>query len=350
MHRASSLSGRKASDVTATFNRRTLLGGIGAVGLGATSGPRAGAQPSHVFGLPISDPDGLPGDGFLIRHGFQTENTWYAPGYWHTAEDWYRLNGAETAGANVLAIGPGTIVFVGSNYPGRVVIVQHRPKLFSMYGHLELESITVSSGDRVIRGQQLGSVLQRDDGVPSHLHFETRTFLYTSDVNGESPRYGFACGQWCTPGPGYWPIDAPELPSEMGWRNPTHVIGNRLLLDGPLAVQVATGGGPIELMAAPISGSDSAGRIDLAAGTRYEVQAINAGPEASNETSAVAYMLWYLIDADPDGTGWVRAAIADGQDAGTDGRPSSVRFLLLPVLDRANLGRIKRNPATIPTP
>ena len=41
------------------------------------------------------------------------------------------------------------------------------------------------------------------------------------------PRYDFRCGANCPPGPGYWPIDAPDLPSDLGWRNPTHTINRR---------------------------------------------------------------------------------------------------------------------------
>lgn len=318
--------------MTATFDRRTLLGGIAAAGLGMGLRRHAGAQPSHVFGLPISDPDHLPGDGFLIRHGFQTENTWYAPGYWHTAEDWYRLDGLETAGAHVRSIGAGDVVYIGSNYPGRVVIVQHNPNLFSMYGHLDFDTVLVSSGDRVHRGQQIGAVLQRSDSIPSHLHFEIRTFFYTNEVNGESPRYGFECGQWCAPGPGYWPIDAPELPSAIGWRNPTHVIGNRLLLDGPLTTQAALGSaGSTELRSMPSSEAEAVEQIELIPGARFAVQAVNAGPEASTSVSANAYVLWYLIEMANGTSGWTRAALPDAGDTGSDGRPSSVRFLLLPV-------------------
>lgn len=318
--------------MVARLDRRTLLGGIAAGSLAFASTRGSAAQPSHVFGLPISDGAGLPGDGFLIRHGFQTENTWYAPGYWHTAEDWYRLDGGDTAGARVRSIGAGDVVFVGSNYPGRVVIVQHRPNLYSMYGHLDVESVEVASGDRVQRGQFLGAVLQRSDGVPSHLHFETRTFLYATEVNGESPRYGFECGPWCAPGPGYWPVQAPELPSEMGWRNPTHLIGNRLLLDGTLIVQAAKGSaGELELRSMPFPESDISGRFVMEPGMQFEVQAVNAGPDASGATGADAYLLWYLIDDGPNRTGWARAAVADDRETGSDGRPSSVRLLLLPV-------------------
>jgi hypothetical protein len=310
------------------------LGGIGAAVLVSLC-PRGGrAQSSFAFGLPIAEPGGLPGDGFVIRHGYQTENTWYNPGNWHTAEDWYRLGGVDTAGATVLVIGEGDVVFVGSDYPGRVVIVQHAPDLYSMYGHLDLATVAVAEGDHVIRGQQIGTVALRTDGVvPSHLHFEIRNFLYNAEVNGESPRYGYNCGNMCAPGPGYWPMEAPELPSGMGWRNPTHVIGNRLLLDGPLTVQVPlAAGGATPLTSAPWQSSDATdlGLIDLVPGARYDVLAVDAGPEASTGTSSETYFLSYFIDDGNGSSGWVRAAVADYTDTGSDGRPSSVRFALLP--------------------
>lgn len=320
--------------MNAAFDRRRLLSGIGA-GAFALGAVRTGqAQISHSLGFPIAEPNGVPGDGFHIRHGFQTENTWYNPGYWHTAEDWYRLDGAETAGAHILAIGAGEVVFAGSDYPGRVVIVQHRANLYSMYGHLDYETLAVGAGDRVVRGQQIGQVLQRTDSVPSHLHFETRTFLFEDEVNGDAPRYGFACGYRCAPGPGYWPIDAPELPAAMGWCNPTHIIGNRLLLDGPLVVQVARGAsGPAPLLETPwpLSDTASSGTIELAPGARYAVHAVDAGPETSTGASAEACRLSWLLDDGAGVAGWVRAAVPDDGDTGSDGRPSSVRFTLLPV-------------------
>ena len=139
---------------------------------------------------------------------------------------------------------PANVVFAGSDYPGRVVIVRHADDLFSMYGHLDY-ALLVEVGDVVERGQPLGAILARTDGrAPSHLHFEIRTFLTTPEVNGDAPRYGFACGVDCPPGPGYWPIDAPEHPSVIGWRNPTHLIGSHTeLLDGSEAVVAMTATG-----------------------------------------------------------------------------------------------------------
>lgn len=318
------------------FDRRRFLGGMTAAGLALGLGRSGRAQSSYAFGLPISEAGGLPGDGFLIRHGYQTENTWYNPGDWHTAEDWYRLDGVESAGSSVLATGEGDVVFVGSDYPGRVIIVQHSADLFSMYGHLDFATVTAAEGDHVLRGQQIGTVALRTDGVvPSHLHFELRNFLYNAEVNGESPRYGYNCGYMCAPGPGYWPIDAPELPSAMGWRNPTHVIGNRLQLDGPLSVQVPqAAGGATSLTSSPWQSSDATdlGLIDLVPGSQYNVLAVDAGEEASMGTSADAYFLSYFIDDGNGSSGWVRAAVADFGDTGSDGHPSSVRFALLPVL------------------
>src|SRR5215207_5678363 len=55
--------------------------------------PRPQATPVTRFVLPIGMPGKPPGDGFFIRHGYTSENTWYNPGYWHTGEDWYALEG-----------------------------------------------------------------------------------------------------------------------------------------------------------------------------------------------------------------------------------------------------------------
>src|SRR5215204_1375126 len=93
-----------------------------------------------------------------------------------------------------------------------------------MYGHLDY-ALSLAVGDVVERGQPVGTILARTDGrAPSHLHFEIRTFLTMPEVNGASPRYGFACGVECPPGPGYWPIEAPDNPVDVGWRNPSHAI------------------------------------------------------------------------------------------------------------------------------
>ncbi len=259
----------------------------------------------------------------------------YHHGWLHTGEDWY-LPEEETGGMGVYAVAAGEVVFAGSEYPGLVVIVQHPDGLFSMYGHLDY-ALAVEPGQSVERGQLLGTVLTRTDGLaPSHLHFELRTFFTTPEVNGNAPRYGVACGFDCPPGPGYWPLDAPEHPSAMGWRNPTHVINRRAwpvgIPEGIEAIVSEAAPASTPLWTAP-SDSGAAqviGDVPLNPGDRYPLLAIDAGEEDALGTSAEAYRLWYQI-ALPDGSeSWVQAAVPVDYDTGSDGRPSSVRFDLLP--------------------
>lgn len=293
-----------------------------------------------VYSFPIGIPGRSPGDGFFIRHGYAVENTWYNPGYWHTGEDWYALEG-DTAGAEVYAVAAGEVVYVGANYPGRVVIMQHPDGLFSMYGHLD-PAVNVQVGQNVQRGALLGMVLRRNDNVPNHLHFEIRTFYTTREVNGEAPRYGFPCGVNCPPGPGYWPMHAPDHPSDLGWRNPTHVIANRALatVDVPTSSDIVVVSQPVSdsitlWSAPPAASTPPAPLADLSIqpGERYKLLNSWTGAEDSRGTGAFAYQLWYHVQL-PDGReGWLHTAIPTSFETGSDGRPSTIRFNLLLAVD-----------------
>ena len=318
------------------LTRRSVLRAAGVAALAGGFRPASAQDATPEFSYPIGLPGRVLGDGFVVRHGYATENTWYNPGWWHTAEDWYLTDG-DTAGAGVYAIAAGDVVFAGSEYPGLVVIVRHADDLYSMYGHLDY-ALAVEAGNQVDRGDLLGPVLARTDGrAPSHLHFEVRTFLTTPEVNGDAPRYGVGCGYRCPPGPGYWPIDAPEHPSALGWRNPTHVIALRAYADGEppagAAVVAAATGGSAALWSLPAdrNGAERLGSLSLGGGDRYPLLAIDAGPEATEGTSAEAYRLWYRI-ALAEGGAWVQAAVPSTGDTGSDGRPSSVRFDFLPAV------------------
>jgi murein DD-endopeptidase MepM/ murein hydrolase activator NlpD len=297
----------------------------------------AAAHAPLSFSFPIGMPNKPLGDGFFIRHGAQVENTWYNPRYWHTGEDWYAIEG-DTAGAGVYAIAAGEVVYAGSNYPGRVVIIRHADDLYSMYGHLDPD-LNVGVGQQVERGTLLGTVLRRGDGrASSHLHFEVRTFLTAREVNGSGPRYGFRCGRNCPPGPGYWPIDAPDLPDDLGWRNPTHTINGRMLPEGA-ASEVIVASQPVSQSITlwsdpPVDTARQAlDELDLNAGERFPLLEVRVGPEDTRETSALAYQLWYHIQL-PDGrTPWVQAAVPSSFETGRDGRPSSVYFNFFPAID-----------------
>jgi hypothetical protein len=123
----------------------------------------------------------------------------------------------------------------------------------------------------------------------------------------------------------------------MGWRNPTHVIANRAYDGAPPAaaeVVVASGSGDsAALWSRPADHADAVqlGDLSLNVGDHYRLRAIATGQEASDETSAEGYRLWYQI-ALPEGDAWVQAAVPSSHDTGSDGRPSSVRFDFLPAV------------------
>jgi hypothetical protein len=77
-------------------------------------------------------------------------------------------------------------------------------------------------------------------------------------------------------------------------------------------------------------GAELIADLSLLAGNRYPLLAIDAGEDDTAGTSAEAYRVWYQI-ARPDGEiGWVQAAVPTDYDTGSDGRPSSLHFDLLP--------------------
>jgi hypothetical protein len=319
----------------ARVNRRTFLALTAA---GFSSLRTACGQETPVnwrFSYPIAWPDSVIADGFVNLHGYVVENIPWYPGLWHTGENWHADRG-ETAGALVLAVADGEVVYAGSDYPGLVVIVRHAEDLYSMYGHLAYEAL-VTVGDRVRRGDQVGTVLQRTDGRLSHLHFELRTFLTTPDVNGNAPRHQFNCGFECPPGPGYWPMSDPEHASLMGWRNPTSVIAERAFggqspPDGAEIIVSQAAGERASVWSAPKHLNDARQINEMATtpGDRHRLLEIDPGDPASTATSAEGYRLWYRIALPGGGAGWVQAAIPSQRETGSDGRPSTVRYRFLP--------------------
>jgi hypothetical protein len=119
----------------------------------------------------------------------------------------------------------------------------------------------------------------------------------------------------------------------MGWRNPTYVIGHHMAVGERTEVVVAqTAPEAVDVWASPAD--DGATRptshLALRPGDRYPLQAVDAGPEASVGTSTEDYHLWYHIKLSDETAGWVQAAVPSTHDTGSDGRPSSVQFILLP--------------------
>lgn len=319
------------------LHRRQLLGLAVATGLAAIARP-VRAQTEAVWSFPISRAGQVPGDGFFIKHGYGCENPAYYPGLTHTGENWYGIE-ENAAGADVIAVAAGEVVYADYDYPGRVVIVQHEPALFSMYGHLDYV-LAVAVGDRVERGDRIGTVLARsDEFARSHLHLEIRTFLFADRVNGEHPQYRFSCGYNCPPGPGYWPLDAPEHPSQLGWLNPTHAIARRLYPSGvrdagaSVTVSSSPSAPTTALWSAPPwrDGARQVRVLDLVPGERFPLLEIATGADDSTGRNANAYRLWFRIEIGGE-LSWVQAAKPSTIDRGLDGEPSAALLDLLPVI------------------
>jgi murein DD-endopeptidase MepM/ murein hydrolase activator NlpD len=124
----------------------------------------------------------------------------------HTGEDWW-YERRSSLGKPIFSIGNGRVRYVApygwGDDLGTLVIEHIGPNgrhLFSFYGHVDPDSLTLRVGQCVERGQQVGQI--GDPRSSPHLHFEIRTI--------------FADG----PGPGYWSID----PAKSGWLPPSQTI------------------------------------------------------------------------------------------------------------------------------
>ncbi len=121
---------------------------------------------------------------------------------YHAGQDLYRTDGS-TAGAEVTAVAGGTVTYANPtlNYPGLVVIVQHTlpsgETLYSVYAHIDDNSLAVGAGQQVAAGQRLGAVMyqaysgrfpeRHPDHDDSHLHFELRRFADARDIYPDHP-------------------------------------------------------------------------------------------------------------------------------------------------------------------
>ena len=144
----------------------------------------------------------------------------------HTGEDWYRLDGASTAGTPVYAVANGVVAKhnPGISYPGNVVVIRHRladgRDLYSMYGHIT--NVRVVEGQTVTLGQQIGTVLNQGytgrtpsqhNGIDAHLHFEMRWFLDGTNIyvpGTNAYNYNYPGCAYAYPGRGYTYIIHPD--------------------------------------------------------------------------------------------------------------------------------------------
>ncbi len=91
---------------------------------------------------------------------------------WHSGIDIVRPGGS--SGCTVVAAEGGTVTFAGwYGSGGYTVIIDHGKGLTTMYCHMQ-NSLRVSSGQRVSRGQAIGKIGASGYVTGAHLHFEVK--------------------------------------------------------------------------------------------------------------------------------------------------------------------------------
>lgn len=112
-----------------------------------------------------------------VTTGYRVSGAMWSSGY-HTGIDF-----AVATGTSVRSIGPGAVVSAGWNGAyGNEVVIRHADGTHSQYAHLS--SLSVSAGQSVSGGTQIGLSGSTGNSSGPHLHFEIRTGAgYGSDVD-----------------------------------------------------------------------------------------------------------------------------------------------------------------------
>jgi murein DD-endopeptidase MepM/ murein hydrolase activator NlpD len=134
----------------------------------ASTSASTGATSSSGWVAPVSGGTSTP---------YRASGSMWSSGY-HTGVDF-----TAATGTTVRAVGPGTVYSAGwgGSY-GNQVVIKHADGTYSQYGHLS--SISVSAGQTVTGGQQIGLSGATGNVTGPHLHFEMRTGPdYGSDID-----------------------------------------------------------------------------------------------------------------------------------------------------------------------
>ncbi|MEU6624131.1 M23 family metallopeptidase [Streptomyces litmocidini] len=135
------------------------------------------SSPSSSAGTTSSSGWVAPIAGAGMSTPYHQAGSMWSSGY-HTGVDFMA-----STGTPVHAVGPGTVYSAGDGGAyGNQVVIQHADGTFSQYAHLS--SISVSAGQTVSGGDQIGLSGATGNVTGPHLHFEMRTGPeYGSDID-----------------------------------------------------------------------------------------------------------------------------------------------------------------------
>ncbi|MEV7072274.1 LysM peptidoglycan-binding domain-containing M23 family metallopeptidase [Streptomyces sp. NPDC093990] len=119
----------------------------------------------------------LPVSGATVGTGYRVSGSMWSSGY-HTGVDF-----VVPTGTSLKAVGAGTVVSAGwGGAYGNQVVIKLADGYYAQYAHLS--QLSVSAGQAVTAGQQIGLSGATGNVTGPHLHFEIRTTPdYGSDVD-----------------------------------------------------------------------------------------------------------------------------------------------------------------------
>ncbi|MEU1404057.1 LysM peptidoglycan-binding domain-containing M23 family metallopeptidase [Streptomyces sp. NPDC005728] len=174
----SKASGSKASGSKASGSKVS----VSKVSVSKASGSEASAQTSQArqaSGTAVTPATGytLPVAGATVGTGYHVAGSMWSSGY-HTGVDF-----VVPTGTSLKAVGAGTVVSAGwGGAYGNQVVIKLNDGYYAQYGHLS--QLSVSAGQTVTAGQQIGLSGATGNVTGPHLHFEIRTTPdYGSDVD-----------------------------------------------------------------------------------------------------------------------------------------------------------------------
>lgn len=231
--------------VTRTHAQSITIARLFSLPLGYSDGVSYGPRINYLNGILIEDSE------YGVLNPDMQGNTCFGVDWgqiYHAGEDWYRHDGQSTWQADVTVVADGVVKYIGFNFPGAVIIIEHslppdgQQKIYSLYGHLDPNSVLVSVNQNVSRGQKLGTVMQQffdgrytDYHDDSHLHFEMRYFYDASNIYINYPN----CNGYL-PGRGYTypehPDNFPPAQSER-YTDPISFVQNRAGVFLPLVLK-----------------------------------------------------------------------------------------------------------------
>ncbi|MDX2674950.1 M23 family metallopeptidase [Streptomyces sp. NY05-11A] len=146
---------------------------------GSSSSPASTQAPTQAAEKTTSTSSGytLPVAGATIGTGYHVAGSMWSSGY-HTGVDF-----VVPTGTSLKAVGAGTVVSAGwGGAYGNQVVIKLADGYYAQYGHLS--QLSVSAGQTVTEGQQIGLSGATGNVTGPHLHFEIRTTPdYGSDVD-----------------------------------------------------------------------------------------------------------------------------------------------------------------------